>query len=423
MHALEPGQFERAVSSQQRLLVTRFAALPALLQRSGGAQTAAMFDTFLDALSGVSADALLADGTPFFWMNVGRCASELIKDGDDVEELIEFVLATAFDSFFDRLPDDAAIDFSMERGCDLLLPKLGVRAPATTLPIRLRRVDDRSLEVSMKNGIETIAIRMANRPRPLSDPRVPISDAIGARILVAPNLSLVDPISALACVPPAFDIGPFRTMLAESLHWIATADPELAAQIERTIPWYVPIQTNDPRVHRSFTVDGLTGVMFLSESIDYALLAEAIVHEFYHTVLHIVGETADMFGAVDPNEKFYSPWRDDPRPLSGLLHAIYVFSGVATFYAGAIDTLDTQERVELVRRRQAKLYHQLRIALAQIPKERLTEAAAPIVRAIEDLVDSQAPLAADGAIMQLLESHLRDWCERNPALSLSRVAL
>lgn len=27
--------------------------------------------------------------------------------------------------------------------------------------------------------------------------------------------------------------------------------------------------------------------------------------------------------------RFNSPWRNDPRPLYGLFHAVYVFSGVA----------------------------------------------------------------------------------------------
>jgi HEXXH motif-containing protein len=421
MHALEPGQFERAVSGQQRLLVTRCALLPRLLAKTGDGSAARKFEALLGAVEGLSAGALLAEATPFFWLNVGRCASEALNDGDNVDELAEFVLVTALDSLFDHLPDGTAVDFGADHGCDLVLPKLGLRVPASKLPARLRRAGADSLEVTTTDGVVQLSIRTPDRPAPFSDPRIAISDATAARILLAPNLSLLDPLSALACVPASFDLTAFRTMLAEAVDWIAAVDPDVWHQMENTIKSYVPIQTNDASVHRSFTVDGLTGVMFLSESINYSLLAEAMVHEFYHTVLHIVGETEDMFGSVDPNEKFYSPWRDDPRPLSGLLHAVYVFSGVVDFYARALDHPEKPERVDFVQQRLGKLHQQLRLGLAQIPRSRLPEAADRIVRAIECQLETHALISSNTAIAEMLESHIRDWSARNPELSLARV--
>ena len=422
MHALEPGQFERAVNGQQRLLVTRCALLPELLRKADNGDSAAgKFEALLEAVAGLSADALLVEATPFFWLNVSRCVSEVLNNGDNVDELAEFGLVAAFDALFDHLPDGTAVELGDDPGCDLVLPKLGVRVPASTLPIALRRAGIDSLAVTTRDGVVNVPVRTPYRPSPFSNPRIAISDTTSACILLAPNLSLLDPLSALACVPESSDVMPFRAMLGEALAWIASVDPDLSGQMERTIQWYVPIQTNDPSVHRSFTVDGLTGVTFLSESISYTLLAEAMVHEFYHTVLHIVGETENLFGSVDSNEKFYSPWRDDPRPLSGLLHAVYVFSGVVDFYARALDHTRKPEPIDLVEQRLVKLHQQLRLGLAQIPRDRLPEATRRIVGAIEDRLKAHAPVSPNSAITELLESHLRNWSERNPDLSLARV--
>jgi len=41
--------------------------------------------------------------------------------------------------------------------------------------------------------------------------------------------------------------------------------------------------------------------------------------------LNAVVELVDLPGG---KELFYAPWRDDPRPLLGLLHGIYAFTAV-----------------------------------------------------------------------------------------------
>jgi HEXXH motif-containing protein len=234
--------------------------------------------------------------------------------------------------------------------------------------------------------------------------------------LHAPNHSLVDHISVLESVPLSSDVEPFRSMMAAALELIAAVHPTLAAQIENIIGWYVPVRTNDIKTHRSFTVERMPGVMFLSEAIDPAILAEAIVHEFYHTVLHVVTETEDVFGTVDPQQKFYSPWRDDPRPLPGLFHAIYVFSGVVEFYARAERVLEPGQ-LAIVHQRQGKLQQQLRMAMAQIPRSQLAPAGDRIMTRIENLLAACPLVAIDSSAQQTMESHLLAWSQSNPALA------
>ena len=61
------------------------------------------------------------------------------------------------------------------------------------------------------------------------------------------------------------------------------------------------------------------------------MLAEALVHEFMHTKL---GGLMHLFTMTDgPGSPcLYAPWRDDPRPASGLLQGIYAFFGIADFW-------------------------------------------------------------------------------------------
>lgn len=59
-------------------------------------------------------------------------------------------------------------------------------------------------------------------------------------------------------------------------------------------------------------------------------VAEAIVHEAMHLNLTLFERIADVFQA--PNKLLYSPWRDQDRPASGVLHGVYVFSCVELFF-------------------------------------------------------------------------------------------
>ncbi|WP_328875754.1 HEXXH motif domain-containing protein [Streptomyces sp. NBC_00287] len=59
-------------------------------------------------------------------------------------------------------------------------------------------------------------------------------------------------------------------------------------------------------------------------------LAVTLVHEFRHTLLNGLMHLTPL--ADDCPDLFHAPWRDDPRPLSGVLHGAFAFSGVARFW-------------------------------------------------------------------------------------------
>lgn len=96
------------------------------------------------------------------------------------------------------------------------------------------------------------------------------------------------------------------------------------------------------------------------------VLAESIVHEFRHNLLHQLERAYPIFEPGSPNEaRFYSPWRDDPRPLSGILHALFVFLDVCAIHAGVLERRMGQAHVQFDSSvRLAANVRRIRIALA-----------------------------------------------------------
>ena len=59
-------------------------------------------------------------------------------------------------------------------------------------------------------------------------------------------------------------------------------------------------------------------------------MAETLVHEFQH--IKLCG-LMDMLPLLEPSdERGYAPWRDDPRPLGGILQGVYAFTGIVRFW-------------------------------------------------------------------------------------------
>jgi hypothetical protein len=68
-----------------------------------------------------------------------------------------------------------------------------------------------------------------------------------------------------------------------------------------------------------------------------ASMAETLIHEFQH--IKLCG-LMDMLPLIKPGtERGYAPWREDPRPMGGILQGVYAFTGIVRFW-------DVQRRLE-----------------------------------------------------------------------------
>lgn len=99
--------------------------------------------------------------------------------------------------------------------------------------------------------------------------------------------------------------------------------------------------TADPDKIVSFSDNSVPGCIYLSiksykENISYLDIADSIIHESRHQKLYLLQR--EMKFVEDDSIKVYSPWREDPRPPSGLLHAIFVFIMLFEFWQYILET-------------------------------------------------------------------------------------
>lgn len=122
----------------------------------------------------------------------------------------------------------------------------------------------------------------------------------------------------------------WETALRDAWHLLESHHPEAATEVAAGISAIVPrrsprsglVSTSSPQ---SF------GAVGLSLPPDPVTGAETLVHETQHLKLgalqHIVTLTLPEDG-----QRFYAPWRDDPRPLGGLLQGTYAHLSVTGFW-------------------------------------------------------------------------------------------
>jgi hypothetical protein len=105
--------------------------------------------------------------------------------------------------------------------------------------------------------------------------------------------------------------------------------PEMASNISTTIRSIHVVKSPHHDRHMSCTSDQFFGSILTSTGDQYQL-AEAIVHEYSHNLLNMIIMSGEVFdGPIPKEEIYYSPWRDDPRHISGVLHAVFVFTNVS----------------------------------------------------------------------------------------------
>jgi len=63
-------------------------------------------------------------------------------------------------------------------------------------------------------------------------------------------------------------------------------------------------------------------------------VAESIIHEAMHLKLTLLEKVTPLV-RPDSTELFYSPWRDEMRPIQGVLHGLFVFRAIRDFYQDA----------------------------------------------------------------------------------------
>ena len=140
-------------------------------------------------------------------------------------------------------------------------------------------------------------------------------------------------------MPSAWDLGG-RLSHAEAMRWqqllspawdLLTRQPGTAAEeIRAAIRVLTPLRRP---AHGQISASSreVFGCAALSPPADALTLAVTLAHEVQHAKL---GALLDLVPLTQPDDgrRYYAPWREDPRPIGGLLQGAYAHLGVSGFW-------------------------------------------------------------------------------------------
>ncbi len=101
---------------------------------------------------------------------------------------------------------------------------------------------------------------------------------------------------------------------------------EIAAIVRVIVPYQPPLSG-----HVSTSSPQSFGAVAMSRQPDKYTCAETLVHETQHLKLCALLDLVTLTNP-DDGQRYYAPWRTDPRPASGLLQGAYAFLGVSGFW-------------------------------------------------------------------------------------------
>lgn len=154
----------------------------------------------------------------------------------------------------------------------------------------------------------------------------------------------------------------WQESLTQGWDWIVRASPLLAQEVALGLKIIVPVSSPSVDTHLSASYHEAPGLITMSWTGNQAVLTEAIVHEYHHQKLHaLMCIDPLLLGPVNV-PVYYSPWRNDPRPLRGLLHAAFTFQAILEFYNQLL-LAGVLEQTESLSQRTYKCSCQVAIAL------------------------------------------------------------
>jgi uncharacterized protein len=119
----------------------------------------------------------------------------------------------------------------------------------------------------------------------------------------------------------------FQAAWQEIVHEHGVYRPALAAGLTTV----TPLQPAPEGHHISAAARQAFGAVAAALPDDPVILALLLIHEFQHVKLGAVLDLYDLFDLSD-TRLYYAPWREDRRPIEGLLQGTYAHLGVTDFW-------------------------------------------------------------------------------------------
>ncbi|MDQ3154481.1 MAG: HEXXH motif domain-containing protein [Actinomycetota bacterium] len=152
-----------------------------------------------------------------------------------------------------------------------------------------------------------------------------------------PYRGLYEPVLPQRLDPAEVDA--WRVLLDQAWRLIVNHLPDIADALLAGLDSLVPRPAVPFRMPSASTGEAF-GSAIIARPPDATSLAATLIHEFQHIrlggLLHLT-----RLHDEDPRERFYTPWRDDPRPIASVLQGVYAFFGVTAFWQ-ALARADTR---------------------------------------------------------------------------------
>lgn len=216
-----------------------------------------------------------------------------------------------------------------------MLPTLGMARLATEAPHSTAMVRAHADNVEVSDQRTTVRL-----------PRDPAADGpnwwglrrMSARaggLDIAACLDDLDPYRGLYAPagpqrPNGKEMSTWRTMLAEAWQQPVQCLPDLATGFLTGFDSLVP-RPEVPFRSLSGSTEEASGSAVVARPVDATELAATLVHEFHHILLSGLLHLVPMYRR-DSRERFLTLWRDDPRPIGGVVQGVYAFFGVTAFW-------------------------------------------------------------------------------------------
>jgi len=146
----------------------------------------------------------------------------------------------------------------------------------------------------------------------------------------------LDPFRDCQAWPAAGRLSPrawraWRLALTAAARRLGRELPEYAGPLFSGLRTVVPLRADPAGLQRSGTARQAFGAVALALPPDSGALSALLVHEFQHVKLAAL---LNMFVLSDPDDGqlLRVPWRDDPRPVEGVLQGTYAHLGLAALW-------------------------------------------------------------------------------------------
>lgn len=136
------------------------------------------------------------------------------------------------------------------------------------------------------------------------------------------------------------------------------------------------------------------GIHVSNRLIDPYLLADSIIHEHRHQKLYLLQQEVPLLEVDYPLVD--SPWREDPRPPSGLFHAVFVFVHLHEYWEYLSLSGPTQDVRERARGELGVIRDRIEAALPILRGTRLTRRGRELLDCLEEVFRSQPITASQG---------------------------